>query len=216
MENLLPLMLGWLLGLLSPGIAERIRRRHRQRDIIRSVLGELSELQYTLALVASKLRSHLAQETDDFLDWLIPIAEAYDGPAKRPALAGNLRKLRAFPEGARRDAALATPDDGVGVGLPQYHLPFVESQSSEIAVCPIEFQRRVFRIKSQLDIFNQRIDYVRSQYEKTFDATIVDASREAVESNLTRGYEDLATQAEAIARAIGEIIARHVQYGRTA
>ena len=73
MENLLPLLIGWLLGTLSPGIAERIRRKHTQRDLIRSVLAELADLQYTMALVAHSLRTRQAQATDEFLDWLIPI-----------------------------------------------------------------------------------------------------------------------------------------------
>ena len=63
MHDLLYLLLGWLLGLLSPGIAERIRRKHKAKDLVNSVVGELAELQYTVSLVAARLRMKLAAMT---------------------------------------------------------------------------------------------------------------------------------------------------------
>jgi hypothetical protein len=49
MTEVLYIVLGWLLGLLSPAIAERIRRHHREKDVIATVVGEFSELQFTFA-----------------------------------------------------------------------------------------------------------------------------------------------------------------------
>ena len=52
MEKVLYILLGWLMGLLGPGIVERIRRKYRQKELIASVLSELGELQYTMAMLA--------------------------------------------------------------------------------------------------------------------------------------------------------------------
>lgn len=216
MENLLPLLIGWLLGTLSPGIAERIRRKHTQRDLIRSVLAELADLQYIMALAAYSLRTRQAQTTDAFLDWLIPIVQAYDGPNTDPEFAAGIAKLRKLPEAQRREAALKKWNDSATPDLPQYGLPFLANQLSQFSICPLDFQRRVFWIKGRLEIINHQIGFVRSQYDKTFDTTMVDASRNALQENLRNGYRNLATQAELIVRSIGEILSKYQAYRRAA
>ena len=209
MRELLYLLLGWLLGVLSPFIAERIHRKHRQQDFVSSVVIELGELQYILAAVAFKMRSKVFTLTDKFLDWLLPIVSSYSGPGKNPTLAATLTKLREGSEDQRRQALTLMRDEGRGFTLKRYEVPFLVAQASELSICSLDFQRRVFRVKSKLDLFNQHVSYLQGQFEKTFDASIVGANRDVVERNLTEGYASLATFAEETARAIGEIISRY-------
>ena len=215
MENLLHLLLGWLLGLTTLGIAEWIRRDYRKRELVASVAGELADLQYVIAVVAFRLRTHLGDGTDEFLDWLIPIIREYDGPSRIPRMRDNLLKIRGYPEAERRVADLARRQHDVGVGLVRYDLPFLTAQSAELSICPLDFQRGVSWVKWQLDYFNQRVDFLRSQYEKTFDAAIVGDNRVVIETNLTNGYKDLASRAESIAKAIGDIRTKYRPKGAT-
>jgi len=216
MVNVLHLVLGWLLGLLSLGIAERIRRGYRRQELIASVTGELADLQYVTALLAVKLRSHLGQKTDEFLDWLIPIVRQYDGPNKIVRLADNLANMRLYSEEERRAADLAASDPNVGVWLMKYDLPLLTAQSADLSICSLDFQRRVWWVKGQLDYFNQQVDFFRSQYEKTFDTSIIGDNRVAIETNLATGYKDLAGRAESIAKAIGQIRAKYAPKGAAA
>ena len=208
MENLIHLFFlffGWLLGLVTLWITERLRRRNRKQDLMTSVTGELADLQYVMASVAFLLRGYMAERSDKLLDWLIPIIRGYDGPSKTPGMVERLLKFREFPEEQRREADLATHQQGVGFGLSKYDLPFLTAQSAELSICPLDFQRGVSWVKCQLDYFNQRVDYLRSQDEKTFDTTIIGNNRVAIETNLANGYRDLATRAESIAKAIGDL-----------
>jgi hypothetical protein len=197
------------LGLLSPSIAERIHRKHRQHDLIDSVVGELTELQYTIAVLALNLRSKLTTETHEFIDWLLPIIRAYNGPGKSPRLEDTMTKIREFSEEQLQQADITMNGENMGLTLKHYELPFLLTQANELSICSLDFQRRVFRVKGQLDLFNQQVSFQQSQYEKTFDTSIIGANRVAVEKNLTNGYAILATDAESIARAIGEIISRY-------
>ena len=215
MENLLHLILGWLLGLLTLGITERIRRRYRKRELMASVMGELADLQYVIAHVASLLLRHLAEETDESLDWLIPIVREYDGPSKIPGVAEGLLRFRGIPEENRREDNLARRQQVVAIGLMKYDLPFLTAQTAELSICPLDFQRGVSWVKSQLDYFNQRVDFLRSEYEKTFDTAIVGSSRVVIETNITAGYKDLARRAEFIAKRIGDMRAKYRPKGAT-
>jgi hypothetical protein len=37
-DTILTILLGWLLGLLTPSIAERLRRLYKRRDLVRAVV----------------------------------------------------------------------------------------------------------------------------------------------------------------------------------
>lgn len=209
MENLLHLILGWLLGLVTLGIGEMIRRVYRKRELVVSVTGELAELQYVMASTASRLRMHLAEETDEFLDWLIPIISEYAGPAKIPGMEDSLREVRRIPAVQRRIADLARRRQGVDLALVKYDLPFLTTQLAELSICAPDFQRRVIWVTRQLDYFNQVVEFARSQFDRSFDSAITDENRAVIETNLTNRYTDLARRAESIAKAIGDIRAKY-------
>jgi len=209
MNEVLLILLGWLFGLLSPAIAERIRRKHRQADLVASVVTELSELQYTLIAALFKLRSRLATVSDEFVDLVLPIVSSYQGPAKIPDLADNLVEIRKFPEDQRRQADLARRDPNAGIALKQYDLPFLASQGADISICALDFQRRVYRIKGQLDLFNQQVTFLQKQYERTFDTGITIENRRNLDRNLEDGYARLSGFAEQIVRAVSDVNERY-------
>lgn len=49
MEQILYLLLGWLFGLLSPNLVERLRRPCQRDELVSSVWAELDEMRYTMA-----------------------------------------------------------------------------------------------------------------------------------------------------------------------
>ena len=52
LEPVLTILVGWLLGVLTPGIVERIRRPYRSRDLRLAVVDEMLGLQYKMAIIA--------------------------------------------------------------------------------------------------------------------------------------------------------------------
>jgi hypothetical protein len=202
--SILYLLLGWLIGIISPGIAERIRREHRRRELVRSILSELTALQYMMAIVAHVMRGKLATVTDEFLDWIAPIVARYDGPEKPKGQEEALAKTRKISEQQRREVDLyINSRKGRGLALKQYSLPFLQSVSNELPICSLDFQRRVLHVKGRLDVFNQHTSFLQAQFNKTFEVT--DGDYESVTTNLSEGYSQLAAIAEGIANAIAEI-----------
>lgn len=209
MRELLYLLLGWLLGLLSPGIAERVRRKRRERDLVVAIVGELTELQYTLATAAYRLRAKVGQATNEFLDRLLPVFRSYSGPDANPKFVELVTQSRELDERLRQRAHLLIDGQDRGLALKRYEVPFLLSQANELSICSLDFQRRIFRVKGQLDLFNQHVLFVHGQFEKTFDASVMSTSSSEIERNLTEGYTRLATDAEYIVNLIDEIKSRH-------
>jgi hypothetical protein len=184
-----------------------LKRRHRPTEIMAAVRDELRELQYMMAVVAYRIRGYSGAVTDAFLDWLIPIVRSYHGPEEIASLPGALEESRKLAEEMRRRVHLDLRRPGAGLGLKEYFLPLIAAMASEISICPLPFQRGVMRIVNRLDRFNQHVAHLRSQFDKTFDPGIVGENRDAVLSNLDRGYIELAEMAKTISAEIAAFAA---------
>ena|ERR1035437_3078835 len=114
------LLLGWLMGLTSPGIAERIRRGYRRRDLMRGVLDELLGLQHVLAIVAYRVRARNMAMINDFLDSIIPIVENYNRPDRVERMIEAIKNSRQLPEEQRAAIHQAMQRPNVSLSLRQY------------------------------------------------------------------------------------------------
>jgi len=203
-EPILMLVLGWAMGLLAVPITERIRRRYRKRDLMQAVLEELFGLQYTMALVAYRIRARSAEITDEFLDSILPIVEKYAGPDSQPRIVDGIKNLRKQPEKDRIAQHLAVKNPNAGILLKQYALPLLGAQIADLAICALPFQRTVLNIRYQLDLFNQSVPYLQTLFDKTF--TVTDAqNRQTLINNMEEGYRDLARRAETMVKAIDDL-----------
>jgi hypothetical protein len=197
----LTIILGWLLGLLTPMIAERIRRPYRRRDVMRSVIHEMLDLQYLMAFLAFKVRTRKGAVSDAFLDEILPIIEGYDGPSAEAEVVGRVKRIRAAPESQRFRPANRPSG---AIGLRQYSMPVLTTQVVELAICGMDFQRAVLQIRQHLELFNQIGLYAQSQFDKTF-GQITAENREILIANQEEAYSDAGNRSEIIMRAIGDL-----------
>jgi hypothetical protein len=204
LETTLTIVLGWLLGLLTPMIAERIRRPYRRRDLMKSVVHEMLDLQYVMAFIAYRVRVKKGTVSNAFLDEILPIVESYDGPSADKELVNRVKTVRDVPEEQRSRAFRAVNRPDGAIGLRQYGLPLLTTQVVELVICGTEFQRAVLQIRQHLDLFNQIGLYAQSQFDKTFSAISAE-NREILIRNQEEAYSDAGTRGEIIMRAIGKL-----------
>jgi hypothetical protein len=207
-EAFLTILLGWLFGLLTPGIAERIRRPYRRRDLVRSVVDELLGLQYTMAMVALRIRARRAEVSDAFLEEILPIIEGYQGPDRDPGLIEGIRRSRESPEADRVAMHQAIRKPNVGLYLPQYEIPLFVTQIADLTICGLAFQRSVLHIRFHLDLYNQHGSYVQSMVEKTFGKPTQN-DLAALIANQEQSCQEAGTRAETIMRAITNLQQRY-------
>ena len=165
MRDVLILLLGWLLGLLSPLLAEKIQRPRRRAELTKSVLYELDHLRYVLTGLSYKLLSRAAAVDRDFIRWILPILETYTGPGAEPKFAELYKKQLEMTDDQLRAMYQAMRTPGSGVGLKKYSLPFLESQIQSLSICPLEFQQKVLNMRAQLELLNQEIEFARYSFQ---------------------------------------------------
>src|SRR5437667_8317049 len=122
------LVLGWLFGLLSPQISDAIRRRYDRKRLISCFLDELKALRLKLALGAYRLRSHLGTVDDDFVAFLDPIIQGFEGPDIDKSAFGAFNTLKTLSNEQRRAIHVATREPGRGIRPGKLSVPFISAQ----------------------------------------------------------------------------------------
>ena len=204
-EKLLYLLLGWLLGVLGSIFFDRFQRLRHRGEFTQGALTEARALKFKMAIIAYRMRSYQGPLEDDFIAWVRPILEGYDGPDKDPNITEAVRKLATMTPEQRRALHGAVCKPSVSPKPATYSLPFLESQMSNLPLCPSDFQLRLLLMKEQLDYFNQESRFFMGQYEKTFDPSIIGSNRDAVLANIEEACERLAQRARWITDAISEL-----------
>lgn len=96
----------------------------------------------------------------------------------------------------------------------QYAIPLFVAQLQDLAICTLEFQRAVLRIRYDLDLFNQLVPYTQSLFEMTFK-DLSETNRQAVIANQERAYHEAGVRAGIIVDAITNLKERYGSARRT-
>ncbi len=191
------LLLGWLLGMLSPAIIEEIRRRRRLNRLQRAIALELHELQFQMAMHSFVFRQRNATRLDDdFLRWLEATIKAYKGNEPSESFLALISALLAVPIHQRGHR-----DPKRGLSLSEANAPLLNIHTSEIALFPVQSQAVLLNISQQVSFFNQQVSGLRRMFDRTFD-NLSNTSRENVLQNLEEGYQHLADRALLLAKII--------------
>ena len=190
------LLIGWLLGLLSPALIETIRKARRVSLLEQALAQELHELQYQMFLKAFIFRQRAAKLDDEFLLWLEEIGSGYKGREVITPFLELWRELRKVDISKRGQL-----DPKRGFNLSEAEAPLLLIHTNEIALFSVSSQVWLLGVARHVSLFNQQVSYLHRQFDRTFD-NLSDVSRAAVKQNLEDGYETLAQRAVVIANLI--------------
>jgi hypothetical protein len=204
-NELLLILLGSLLGILSPGLIDWIRRAHARKPIRKAIEAELDEMRYTLASLAYRHHSHLGSLDHDFLRWQEFIEAAYQGSDKDSSTLAALRQIINQTPDQLRSAQEARSSEGNSLTLKQYALPFLTSQLAVLHDHEPEFQRRVLQVHAQLELLNADVPYLMRQHELTF-GNLSTGNYAVVQKNIKDGYRTIANRAKLLADRITQIL----------
>ena len=98
--EVLYLILGWLLGLLSPSIANRISRSYSKKELLNGIKTEMKECQFRALLVANMLGSRYGKFDKEYLNWCLPYLENYQGAEN---IENTLKTVTSFLESKDED-----------------------------------------------------------------------------------------------------------------
>ena len=189
MDELLYLLLGWLLGLLSPRIIDAIKARYDRTALIGAIKEEAQDLQYRVAASCFLLRQRYGEITREYLEWLKPKLLAYRGNEPVETVRQFVEVLLNAPD--EQLAALAErmqAQPGVGLSLKTFNSGFIESNLAALHSLPIPYQRCIHEFRNQLVPLNQEIERAADSLRMTYDSSITDENHERLVADLRSKY----------------------------
>jgi hypothetical protein len=186
--QILFLVLGWLLGLLSPVIVDWFTKKRRMAELQRALLVELGELKFSLARTTLAVVGAIAAWDREYLTWLKAAFESYRGARDedRKLLLATVTGLLELD-----DQQLAAAGRSMGVpvspALQKHHLPYLQSRLDYLAALGPDAQRQLLAIPAQIGVINELLDDIRFCLGKSFDS-LPPSTRQAIDASLQNSY----------------------------
>lgn len=200
------IILGWLLGLLSPAIVDVIRRYYRQREIRSGIIGELAELRFRMAAAVWMFEGRFGTYDRVMLNWLVSVLETYEGATDATRLVENIRKQAAFDDKTLQAiAAHQKAKPGAGLNVKKYRVPYLDANIGQLGIFEERIRAAILEIRAQLELFNEEIDEARLNYRMTFEITDQD-NHAAIVQNVETCYKNLGQMAKQIADRIAPVL----------
>jgi hypothetical protein len=183
------LLLGWLLGLLSPRIIDSIKAKYTRRALGSAIRSEAEDLQYRMSITSFLLAQRFGNVDREYLVWLKPRLIQYKG--NEPV--GSIRKFVQSLLDGSEDQLIAISrhmraEEGMGLSLKRFSAYLVESSLGAIHGFPAEYQRRVHEFRNHLSVLNQEIDRAIEWHRMTFDSSISSENHERLMKDLNGKY----------------------------
>ena len=206
--NIFNIFFGWLLGISGTMVLSGITTKKHRNEIGKGILLELRELMQVLGNLALVYKMRHAGLDEDFLEWFTREIEYESVIGDDVDL---IRKLIETHNASQLN--LISKESGAGersTMAVEYRMPYLESRTGRFDLFDEHFQRSLWRIRKELDVFNDKVRWVVKTIDFTFSQQDA-GGMQALRSNEDIGNRHIESAAEDIAKLISDLIAN---YGR--
>ena len=192
--NLPSIMVGWLFGIASPLIIDKIKGYSKKKSLIKGLLSELDEVQFKLACVAHTLGLRYGKFDREFLLWLQSIFLFYIGiDNRKDSLNKSVGENLKLSDQDIKSYVLAERNnfEGVGLNLKAYRLTFLNANIKELPLLKTEPQRLLLDLSTRLEMINEEIEASKKYHLMTFDSKITDQNHQRINQLINQKYSDI-------------------------
>lgn len=179
-QAVLMLILGWLLGLLSPSIINYIQDKKKATKIKKSLLSEIEECQINMANIAYLIESKYVAINHKLFDDLINIYENYNGINNYNDKLTRFKELKELPkeELEKYSKKLLYENMDKSLSFKKYDLPYLKSRMNDISLLDENVQSNLLQLNFKLNLFNSEVEESKFHYQLTFSSEISEENQE--------------------------------------
>lgn len=189
--DILYIIFGWLLGLLSQPIASRIEKYYRRNDVKTAIFSELKNLLVRLAATCMKIETHLGTKDKESLRWLKAIYEEYRIECPKKILDAMEKILQAPDEQFKIATQYLQAGEESGLGLRKFSLPFTDSILENLSVFDPKFQSSILEIRTQVGFLNEQVEEGIFYFRLTFDPDAMKVNSNRIKGNMDTYYRQI-------------------------
>lgn len=198
LQAVLILLLGWLLGTLSPAIVDAIKSKKEAALSREAIENELDEFSSIILAACFRTKTSAGKIDRAYLDWQKSKLEANPNNGKAAKFLGMTNQLLAFPDDQIVSAsqAMATAEAKATL-LQKYAVPLLEHRISALQSFDTNFQTRLLEIRRNISLLDSIVDQSREFYRMTF-VQMPDGNHDIIRANLKQTYSEYADRAKVI------------------
>jgi hypothetical protein len=205
--QVLYILFGWLLGLLSQPISLWIGSLYKRKQIKRAVMSELRGTAINLAMLCYRIQDHLGILEKPTVEWLRNLYLKYRDACPENILFA-LKKLSEMPDQEfNHFAELIKAPEGINLNIPSVSLPYLESVIDQLSVFNAGTQKKLMEIRNQVTMLDEEIANSRFLYKLTFDPNCMKVNSEIISNNLRNSQNEIQKRCRLIVEKIEDIMA---------
>lgn len=215
MEQTIFIILGWLLGVLSPSLTDRISHHYKKDALQRIIISELKDLKKRLAFIPFLVNPKYGTLNKELVVWTKEQTQDCVGFEFNDTLKKNFAKLN-----FKNDADLTqlinlynsvSQDDEPAFHFKKLETSVIDSNFMNIGILDSEFITKVLEIKFQINALNQEIQSVDEHLKMTFDSNITNNNHQIIKMIIKNKNLLISKKAIYIVEKINLIITKKLQ-----
>lgn len=179
------ILLGWLLGVLSPLITRHGERNRRKKEIGEGLRAELSEFRVRLAGMAFLVTLRFGTFDRAFIKWLLPLFQSYRGAHPTKEFRDTLEKLSGHSDAEIQTfAVMGKANEDRALSLKRFVLPYLEANMGNLDLFSERAKLLALEVSAQVAAINEETEQVRFYYGLTFDSSLTTRNHEIVNASI--------------------------------
>lgn len=170
MNEILLIVLGWALALLSPAVIDNIKQQREARRVAAALATELHQLRFRLAVACFGVRGRLGILDLPYLEWVKNHLSTHRGSLPRDRMILEVDKLISSSDGERRGMldSLKVKNDRA-IRLTKYGVPLLDSRVASLWAFQGKLQIALLELRTNMDMLNSEVDEATYYFRMSFD-----------------------------------------------
>jgi hypothetical protein len=199
-------IVGWLLGVLSPAMIEIIRRQRDYPLLQQALRADLAELRLVLALNAIGLKTARGLLDRKLLEWQRDVLTSHRGKSDMTKMLETTNSMLGYSDADLSALAAfeAQKKVAIGHGLKKFAAPTVSAMIPTLWQLPRGLQLELLEINQALSHLNEEVEYAQYYFRLTFE-NLPSANHAIAKANLTSSYMNIADMATRLVDKIDHV-----------
>lgn len=208
MNNVLYIILGWLLGILSPGIITHISNHYRKEKIKEIMISDLKDLKMRLVLLPYKVKSDYGIVDKESILWLKKQTNDWEDIPSKSEFKEKFEKLEneSSIENFVNLSNSLSRRDRPAFNFKKMTTTIIDSNLISAEILDNIFISKILEIKFQINAFNEEVDKVGELLKMTFDSSITTENHDILSLQIEKTNLVISDKAIYIIEKINSII----------
>jgi len=200
------ILFGWLLGICGTLILEYYRIIRKRNSIIKSLYVELENIHFIISNIIILIGLKLIKLDKELITRIETSITSYKEGENKIILSNRIQKFKNKSDKELKEFCISQYKGNISNEYKKYSLPLLSTYLNTLYILPDTTQQLLSELYSKLETVNQTIESHWYFFTKTFDQSLSEQDRIAVENNLFSKDEILFEQYKSLHNKITDVL----------